>query len=1160
MQRFQLRLLGSFQVALDGRPLTGFRSDKVRALLAYLAVEASHEHQRETLATLFWGENTESAARISLRQSLSNLNRLLGPLEPAGPILLITGLSVQLQAGHPELWLDVTIFSQLLAQCKTHPHDALSRCSLCAARLAQATELYRGDFLSGLLVADSQPFEEWRLVQQETFHQQALEALNALADYHIAIGDFQRAEAHARRQLGLSPWHEAAHRQLMQTLALDGQRSEALLQYAICRRLLAEELGVEPAPQTEALVETIRQGSSVATLAPSEVPHNLPAKATPFIGREAEIVQLRQWLLGRSCRLVTIFGAGGAGKTRLALAVARNVLPYFADGVWFVPLVEVGGDHDAGRPAPAPDLLAATIAAALGLSLPGQSNAMTQLKGYLRQKELLLVLDNFEHLLATTVDALIELLEVAPRLSLLVTSRERLNCQAEWAMRLEGLPIPAGDAAIGLEQASGYDSIQLFATRAGRPPISFSLGAETLGDVVHICRLVEGLPLAIELAATLTEQLTCAEIAGAIQENLELVAASLRDVPERHRSVRAVFDTSWDSLPPELQLVLAQLSVFRGLFRWEAAIAVTGARLSDLISLANKSLLRSVDSGQYSLHELIRHFAGQKLAGLGLAAEFGRRHSAYYLQFLSQQNPALQSGDSRQGLAAIRLELDNVRQAWLQAAVQGDVALLQGGIDAFVHFFWLSGLFQEGEKALALAADQVSNPAQAETTDEESSELLGQLLVGQARFLIGQAKYPQAVDVAGQAVNLASQRQALALEANGRLVRGRALTNLTEYPSAREQLAQALALARSLSSPAVEADVLCDLGTLAHVVGDYAEASKTYQEGLALYRRLGDRQGEAHVLSRLGSNYGVQDKLEEAREYFRQALAIAREIGARAQEGMALNNLGYTYTSTAQFSLAADYLRPALAIFREVGDRRGESHVLDGLGEYYHRLGDYAQAREYHEAAIKIKREIGERQGEGLLLTRLALLHHYLGDNESAATFSRQALAIYEALGNRLFQAEVLTCLGYALAALGRPDEATAAYRRARELGQAIDQTNLALAAQAGLAQLWLDQGQPAAALALVEEIVPALAAGHLAAVLELFRIHLTCYRVLRATRDPRARTVLETAYRQLQERAAAIREASLRHSFLHNVSENREIMSEWRVYESREFTGQARS
>jgi predicted ATPase len=941
----------------------------------------------------------------------------------------------------------------------------------------------------------------------------------------------------------------------MQLLALDGRRSEALRQYDACRRLLAVELGVEPSPQTEALAEAIRQRSSVAAPAPAELPHNLPAKATPFIGREAEIRQLRQWLLGRSCRLATIFGVGGAGKTRLSLAVARHVLPHFADGVWFVPLVEVGGDHAAGRPAlPAPDLLAATIAASLGLNLQGQTNAMTQLKGYLRPKELLLVLDNFEHLLATTVDAIIELLEVAPRLSLIVTSRERLNCQAEWAMRLEGLPIPAGEAALHLDQATAYDSIQLFTTRASRPPISFTLDAATLGDVVNICRLVEGLPLAIELAATLTEQLTCAEIAAAIQENLDMVATAMWDVPERHRSVRAVFDTSWDSLPAELQPVLAQLSVFRGVFRWEAAKAVTGARLPDLIALVNKSLLRSLAPSQYTLHELIRHFAAQKLADLGLVAEFGRRHSAYYLQFLGQQNSSLQCGDSRQALATIRLELDNVRQAWLQAAVQGDVTLLHDGVEPFIHFFLLSGLFQDGEKALALAADQLTSahsPPQAQTVEEAPLSLLCQLLVGQARFLIGQAKYQPAVDVACQAITLAEQRQAPTIEANGRLVRGQALMNLTQYESAQEQLTLALTLARSLPLPAVEADALRHLGSLAHYMGHYAEASQTCQEALALYRRLGDRRGEAKVLSRLGSNYGVQNNEVVARDYFQQALLIAREIGARFDEGVALANLGYTYTTTGQFTLAPDYLQPALAIFREVGDRRGESDVLDSLGENYHRLGDYSQARAYHEASLKIKQEISERHGQGVLLTRLALLYHYLGDNETAATFSHQALAIYEALGNRFFQAEVLTGLGYALAALGRPAEATTAYQRARDLGQAVNQTNQALAAQAGLAQLTLDQGQPAAALPLIEEIIPALTAGRLENLLELFRIHLTCYHVLRANHDPRARTILQTAYHQLQQRAAAIPEEPLRHSFLHNITENRQILSEWRAYES---------
>jgi DNA-binding SARP family transcriptional activator len=260
--RLELCLLGSFQATLDGAPLDGIRSDKTRALLAYLAVGAGRAHNRNALSALLWGASLEAAARASLRSSLSNLRRLIRQLAPDGdfPILDITRHSVRFDVEPDTCWLDVTEFDALIDACHTHSHQALAHCPTCIERLERAVELYQGDFLPGLALSDSPAFDEWRVIQQERYHQQMLIALEALAAHYAAIEDLIKAQRVIRQQLALEPWREEAHRQLMRVLALDGQRSAALAQYETCRRLLADELSVEPTPETEALYEEIRTG------------------------------------------------------------------------------------------------------------------------------------------------------------------------------------------------------------------------------------------------------------------------------------------------------------------------------------------------------------------------------------------------------------------------------------------------------------------------------------------------------------------------------------------------------------------------------------------------------------------------------------------------------------------------------------------------------------------------------------------------------------------------------------------------------------------------------------------------------------------------------------------------------------------------------------
>ena len=622
-----LSFLGPFQVTLDDQPAT-FATDRARALLAYLAVEADRPHRRETLAGLLWPNRPEVTARRNLSQTLARLRRAIHDQHAVPPFLQITRKTIQFDAATAEL--DVTRFQTLLATCAVHPRPgppavrpAHSRTNgrtgetpasrLCLERLEAAAALYQGEFLQGLFLADSQPFEEWASLKREQLHRQALDILHLLTTYYQGQGAYDRAQRYAECQLALEPWREEAHRGLMRSLALGGQRGAALAQYEICCRLLTDELGVGPAEETVALYEQIRaeklgKGAEepesggkiiVAPLLfrPSVPLHNLPSQTTPFVGREQELAELARLLADPGVRLVTILGPGGMGKTRLAIEAAQAQLDAFAHGVRFVPLAPVAPADSAGSTNP----LITALGDALDFAFQGSKSPREQLLAYLRGKEMLIVFDNFDHLLEA-VDLVGDLISHAPRIKVLVTSRERLNLQEEWLFPLQGMRVPD-------------EAVLLFEQHARQVQPDFDLVAERAW-VIRICQLVDGLPLGIELAAAWTRLMPPQTIAQEIEGSIDFLATTLRNVPERHRSLRAVFDQSWDRLSEAEQAVLAKLSVFRGGFQREVAEAVTGTSLWLLSSLADKSLLHVTPSGRYEIRELLRQYVAEKLRGI----------------------------------------------------------------------------------------------------------------------------------------------------------------------------------------------------------------------------------------------------------------------------------------------------------------------------------------------------------------------------------------------------------------------------------------------------------------------------------------------------------------------------------------------------------------
>jgi DNA-binding SARP family transcriptional activator/predicted ATPase len=612
-----LALLGQLSIQQNGTSLGAFESQKTRAILCYLVVTAQ-KHSREALAGLLWPEMPEANARMNLRKAVIVLRRSVGEH------IYVTRRSLAFNFDAPH-WLDVSEFETAMAMSRELTPATVEA-------MKKALDLYQDDFLAQFNVRDAPPFEEWVLSQRARLREMALDGLYRLAAYYYHRGEYDLSLDYTRRLLALEPWREEAHRQQMLLLVKMGQRSQALMQYESCCQILAKELGITPSAETMDLAAAIRAGNFgmggggmmgrgepapvYQLLSQSSPPpftslppvHNLPAQYTPFVGREAEIGDIVQWLQDPTCRLLTLGGPGGIGKTRLALAAAQRFVDNKTEdasgkaGVFFVPLNEVSSVK----------ALASAIANALNFPFHASLDLKKQLVNFLRPKNLLLLLDNFEHLL-DGAELISEILTAAPFVKVLITSHQALHLQEEWFHLVQGMAFPKDATAWSEGKAlENYCAVQLFVQSAYRARPGFSL-IEEAEHVVRICQLVEGMPLGIELAAAWVRALPCQVIAQELEQSLDLLTTTWQNLPPRHRSMRTVFDHSWQRLSAAERDVLQRLSVFQDGFQAETAATVAGASLPELACLIEKSLLQLTPTGSYRMPELLRQFCAGRL-------------------------------------------------------------------------------------------------------------------------------------------------------------------------------------------------------------------------------------------------------------------------------------------------------------------------------------------------------------------------------------------------------------------------------------------------------------------------------------------------------------------------------------------------------------------
>lgn len=889
MTRLSLSLLGLWQATLNGEPITAFESDKVRALLAYLAVESERPHRRESLAALLWPERPERNARQNLSQALFNLRKGIRDHEADPSLLFITPKTIQFNRT-ADFRLDVAAFEERIAASKKHPHAEMTICPPCLKRLERAITHYQGEFLAGFSLPDSVAFDEWVLLKREQLHRLMLEALFCLTETYEGQGAFDIALPYAWRQVELDPWNEEGQQQLLRLLTLNGQRSQALAQYEKFRQLLWQDLGIEPTAKTQTLAEAIRSrqlDNEAATLKIGKPRHNLPVQLTPFIGRESELQVIKGKFESQDCRLLTLVGPGGIGKTRLAVQAAADLLKLYIHGVWFVDLSAITG----------PEQVLATVAHSLGVPEVASEPRLKTLKRALRQKQLFLLLDNFEHVIEAASDVS-ELLAAAPGLTLMVTSRAVLRLEGEHVYLVPPLGLPEKKPPLPADALSHYEAVRLFLDRISTANPAFALTEENAPAVAEVCIRLEGLPLAIELAVGRSRLFTPEQLLAQLKNRLRTLVGGARNMPHRQQTIRNTIEWSYQLLDDSEKRLFSRLGAFAGGWTLEAAESVCSPGLpvdilSGLESLLDKSLIHQSQPGagspRFTMLETLREFAVEKLVESGEQQAMHRRHAAFFLEWIRQ--PATYWRQIRVHDVQA-LEVENVRAIMRRGLASGELAA-PVEIVCQMYRLW------EGRGYGVEMANWLEEVLAAESSKVCLSPVL----------------YAFALRIAGNLHSLST----------------------LHLQKAYRYYEQSLTISQAEQDHRSAAGALMGLANLDSRMGNYSLARTRNEEALAFLEELGalsksNVQPMRIVMGNLAEQLSEEGAFETAWAYAEKALQLAEELEHEGGVAIVLGTMGTIAMRQEKYGAARAYLEQALAIWDKQQNQYRQTEIWGLLG------------------------------------------------------------------------------------------------------------------------------------------------------------------------------------------------------------------------------------
>jgi predicted ATPase/DNA-binding SARP family transcriptional activator len=862
--------------------MPALRSKREQWLLALLVLKQHQDTSREWMAATLWPDNHEEQALFYLRKALSNLRKALGA--QAARLLSPSPRTIRLEMAGAAA--DVLGFDQALSQ----------------NRFEEAVVLYRGP-----LMPDCQ--EDWALLergQRELAYFDALEQLAKLADPAAAV-------RWLRLLVAADPYRESAYRALMQALAACGDSAAVTVIYRELQERLFQHLNTHPSAETEELYKQLSQEerpTASIQSAPAEVPEtkrHLPVPLSDLIGREAAIAEVLEWMKQR--RLVTLVGAGGIGKTRLAIAVAEAALPQYSDGVWFVDLAVLSDSA----------LVPQATAKALGIAEQQQRPVIETLAEELANRSMLVVLDNCEHVAEACADLAFRLLSSSPKVSILATSRQALNVAGEQVYRVPSLELPSVEES----DVDGYEAIRLFVDRAYRVADGFRLNQKNAADIAEICRELDGIPLAIEMAAARMRSLSVSEIRSRLGDRFRLLKTGNRGALPRQHTLRATIDWSYDHLSEQERDLLCKVSVFAGGWTLEAAEAVADIQTEDedvqdlLSSLVDKSLAIAEPQGdktRYRLLETVKQYANYRLVEGDQELAVRTRHRDYFIQFAIDVRAKLMGVDQAHWFSVLDAEHDNLRQALKLCLDQPDGGEYGLRLSAALSRFWLTrGHFTEGrENYNAITA----HPSAQVRTRDRSQALNGAGLLAwrQSDYKAAEAHYHEAISISRELGDGADV--------------GRALNNLAlitrdqgDYATARTYHVESIELMKAAGEKLIAAICLSNLGVVSQYQGDFAAARASFEEGLAVQRELGDLSSISVTLHSLGAVALDQCDHEYARLCHDEGLKLAKEIEDRYGCAQHLFGLGVAADQRGDLEEAGPLLRESMVMMHELGER-----------------------------------------------------------------------------------------------------------------------------------------------------------------------------------------------------------------------------------------------
>lgn len=886
---------------------------KAVGLLAFLAVE-NQPFTRDKLADLFWSTDSEAQAKHNLRQLLQNIKKFFPH------ILTLNGRRLIALNAEAIDTIDVWQFEEA---CQMQQYD-------------QAASLLRGEFLEGLNIRDAENFEQWRRLKNAHFLNIGIEILEKLLQQ---TAQNELIIQYASRLIALEPWHEQAYRSLMLAQARSMRFNEAILTFQKCQKILQDEFSVTPAQQTVAIYEKVQMARKTRQRA-------LPTASSVFVGRKLELEKIANLLADPHCRCLTLMGLGGVGKTSLAVEASTRCRSLFLHGVCFVPLVTAAAGSQLG--------FKQILLNSLGLSSEG-TLLDDQIVAYLQPREMLLILDNFEQI-ASQALVVSQIIQQAPGIKVLVTSRRRLDIPEEWLLDVYGLsfPTPAdaefnsrairenGFGYLAMNSGEGYDAVHLLFERAQQLGCARLLDP-TSPELNQICQKVEGVPLAIELIAPWLRTRSPAEILDMIVANEHALLQIRRNFPARQNSLLSVFEHSWQLLSKEQQLVLQRLVSFSGNFSETAVLAVAETDKAMITSLVGNSMLQAQFDGRYRIHPLLRAFIRSKSEAKGTAAEAKIRHRLYYYQFAQEMLPKLRGATQLEALEICNEEFANLQAAWRKYLAPDPAPELLLFADFLFELCSMRNWFETGIQLMDDAYKQLLN---------KESLLASRLLAYSGFFHQGIGYFETAVQQANQALAAAQQCKDPRSTIQSLIVLGNVCYDFGQYDTAEKHLQECLAAAHTPQFTKERAYSLYRLGLVISLRAAFPDAGKKKP-----YKPPGP-----FITEHYEPTDAIKIAARQSISYFHEAAELYQQVGDLWGSGLTLHAIGYSWYQVKAYDQAIQYFWQSAELLKQVKASIDLAQTLNWYAVTNHRAGYDDVAREHFIKALQISLEIGAKK------------------------------------------------------------------------------------------------------------------------------------------------------------------------------------------------------